>query len=320
MRAVAARGAALSRRRVLTHARARATVCQRRRHATECNKHYHPECKGDIKNDCGLTAAMLLKAMNTPGMKDTAGRAPSVVGRTVTLSNGGDSSSESTSSLGLPRRNVSLTGTLRKFVVGDSSVQGTVRCANHVFLIYSYKAPVWCKVCGDMLWGLAKQGYRCTGTPPIVRVCAPSSPSSSCSATASRARYAAACPGCASDVHIKCVDKAIYPCHVRQSACGVPPNPPPPPYPPPIRALGGHRDGADAPGGGRRCVPLATLERYQPGARFGSSRKRRRTYPRPSRCGAVRAAASTPSSTARTSTSTVSRYGAGGWLRPGRLC
>ena len=136
---------------------------------------YHPECQDEIKNDCGLTAAMLMKAMNTPGPKETGARIaggstmlPITQGSTPGVASAASSASlSSNSSSATTKRSLSITGTLRKagnFVVGDSTLQSTVRVGNHVFQLYSYRGPAWCKVCGEVLWGLARQGYKCTGT------------------------------------------------------------------------------------------------------------------------------------------------------------
>ena len=83
------------------------------------------------------------------------------------LPSASSSSIASTTGSTSSRRALSLTGTLRKaghFVVGDSSLMSTVRVGNHVFQLYTYRGPAWCKVCGELLWGLARQGYKCTGT------------------------------------------------------------------------------------------------------------------------------------------------------------
>jgi hypothetical protein len=177
----------------------------------ECNKVYHPECRDEIKNDCGLTAAMLLKAMNTPGSKETGARlpgGPSMLPPSSAGVAGSASSASLTPSVAgstSSSRALSITGTLRKagkFVVGDSTLQSTVRVSNHVFQLYTYRGPAWCKVCSELLWGLAKQGYRCTGAC----VCAKRVGTRGCGSPGGHD------PGCGSDVHADCIHNAIYPC------------------------------------------------------------------------------------------------------------
>lgn len=34
----------------------------------------------------------------------------------------------------------------------------------HALYVHSYKAPTFCDYCGEMLWGLVRQGLKCEGT------------------------------------------------------------------------------------------------------------------------------------------------------------
>ena len=33
----------------------------------------------------------------------------------------------------------------------------------HVLYVHSYKSPHFCDFCGEMLWGLVRQGLKCEG-------------------------------------------------------------------------------------------------------------------------------------------------------------
>lgn len=38
----------------------------------------------------------------------------------------------------------------------------------HALYVHSYKAPTFCDYCGEMLWGLVRQGLKCEGKPVIL--------------------------------------------------------------------------------------------------------------------------------------------------------
>lgn len=38
----------------------------------------------------------------------------------------------------------------------------------HMLYVHSYKAPAFCDDCGEMLWGLVRQGLKCEGTAGTV--------------------------------------------------------------------------------------------------------------------------------------------------------
>lgn len=38
----------------------------------------------------------------------------------------------------------------------------------HMLYVHSYKAPAFCDDCGEMLWGLVRQGLKCEGTAEMV--------------------------------------------------------------------------------------------------------------------------------------------------------
>lgn len=40
-----------------------------------------------------------------------------------------------------------------------------VRIRPHSLVVYSYRTPTFCHHCGEMLWGLVRQGLKCDGTP-----------------------------------------------------------------------------------------------------------------------------------------------------------
>ncbi|KAG6927553.1 serine/threonine-protein kinase D3-like, partial [Chelydra serpentina] len=53
-------------------------------------------------------------------------------------------------------------GDLIEIVLSASvSLDFTIR--PHVLLVHSYKAPAFCDYCGEMLWGLVRQGLKCQG-------------------------------------------------------------------------------------------------------------------------------------------------------------
>lgn len=37
----------------------------------------------------------------------------------------------------------------------------------HALYVHSYKAPTFCDYCGEMLWGLVRQGLKCEGKSVI---------------------------------------------------------------------------------------------------------------------------------------------------------
>lgn len=41
----------------------------------------------------------------------------------------------------------------------------------HALYVHSYKAPTFCDYCGEMLWGLVRQGLKCEGKSMIFSVC-----------------------------------------------------------------------------------------------------------------------------------------------------
>lgn len=41
----------------------------------------------------------------------------------------------------------------------------------HALYVHSYKAPAFCDDCGEMLWGLVRQGLKCEGTTTVVHTC-----------------------------------------------------------------------------------------------------------------------------------------------------
>lgn len=45
----------------------------------------------------------------------------------------------------------------------------------HALYVHSYKAPAFCDDCGEMLWGLVRQGLKCEGRtaarPGVYDVC-----------------------------------------------------------------------------------------------------------------------------------------------------
>ncbi|XP_051901273.1 serine/threonine-protein kinase D3-like isoform X6 [Pristis pectinata] len=54
-------------------------------------------------------------------------------------------------------------GDLIEVVLTGSALKGGRDICPHVLHVHSYKAPAFCNHCGEMLWGLVRQGLRCEG-------------------------------------------------------------------------------------------------------------------------------------------------------------
>ena len=53
----------------------------------------------------------------------------------------------------------------RLFWCATGSAKATeVRIRPHSLVVYSYRTPTFCHHCGEMLWGLVRQGLKCDGT------------------------------------------------------------------------------------------------------------------------------------------------------------
>ncbi|TNM93623.1 hypothetical protein fugu_001799 [Takifugu bimaculatus] len=54
-------------------------------------------------------------------------------------------------------------GDLIEVVVAGSTTATEVRIRPHSLVVYSYRMPTFCHYCGEMLWGLVRQGLKCDG-------------------------------------------------------------------------------------------------------------------------------------------------------------
>ncbi|XP_072887349.1 serine/threonine-protein kinase D3-like [Hemitrygon akajei] len=54
-------------------------------------------------------------------------------------------------------------GDLIEVVLAGSALKGGSNIFPHVLHVHSYRAPAFCYHCGEMLWGLVRQGLRCEG-------------------------------------------------------------------------------------------------------------------------------------------------------------
>ncbi|XP_043962913.1 serine/threonine-protein kinase D3-like isoform X2 [Gambusia affinis] len=54
-------------------------------------------------------------------------------------------------------------GDLVEAVVSALATQGDFQIRPHALYVHSYKAPAFCDDCGEMLWGLVRQGLKCEG-------------------------------------------------------------------------------------------------------------------------------------------------------------
>lgn len=53
------------------------------------------------------------------------------------------------------------------FICCTAVAQATVedfQIRPHALYVHSYKAPTFCDYCGEMLWGLVRQGLKCEGS------------------------------------------------------------------------------------------------------------------------------------------------------------
>lgn len=63
-------------------------------------------------------------------------------------------------------------GVLLSFCAASATVED-FQIRPHCLFVHSYRAPAFCDHCGEMLWGLMRQGLKCEGTflSPHLHVC-----------------------------------------------------------------------------------------------------------------------------------------------------
>lgn len=55
------------------------------------------------------------------------------------------------------------------FLPGSASV-AEMRMRPHSLVVQSYRTPTFCHHCGEMLWGLVRQGLRCEGKTVVAHL------------------------------------------------------------------------------------------------------------------------------------------------------
>lgn len=50
------------------------------------------------------------------------------------------------------------------FIFAASATVEDFQIRPHCLFVHSYRAPAFCDHCGEMLWGLVRQGLKCEGT------------------------------------------------------------------------------------------------------------------------------------------------------------
>ncbi|XP_059210866.1 protein kinase D4 [Centropristis striata] len=54
-------------------------------------------------------------------------------------------------------------GDLIEVIIAESASVTEMRIRPHTLVVYSYRTPTFCHHCGEMLWGLVRQGLKCDG-------------------------------------------------------------------------------------------------------------------------------------------------------------
>eukprot|EP00118_Oscarella_pearsei_P028549 m.2447 g.2447 ORF g.2447 m.2447 type:complete len:889 (+) comp8663_c0_seq1:136-2802(+) len=54
-------------------------------------------------------------------------------------------------------------GDVIEVILSAFSRESSMNVLSHVLLVHSYKSPAFCDFCGEMLWGLIRQGLKCQG-------------------------------------------------------------------------------------------------------------------------------------------------------------
>ena len=54
------------------------------------------------------------------------------------------------------------------FIFAAQTTMEDLQIKPHLLFVHSYKSPHFCDFCGEMLWGLVKQGLKCEGSHPIL--------------------------------------------------------------------------------------------------------------------------------------------------------
>ncbi|KAF3837216.1 hypothetical protein F7725_004680 [Dissostichus mawsoni] len=116
-------------------------------------------------------------------------------------------------------------GDLIEVIVAGSATVTEMRIRPHSLVVHSYRTPTFCHHCGEMLWGLVRQGLKCDGKPhPLLshvqkrlpfnsvrkcgaKMCLPASdvkPSVYSMTPPSPSPSPSLCAGCGLDFHKRC--------------------------------------------------------------------------------------------------------------------
>lgn len=64
-----------------------------------------------------------------------------------------------------------FSGSVWFMVCPGSATVTELRIRPHSLVVHSYRMPTFCHHCGEMLWGLVRQGLKCDGTVEFPRRC-----------------------------------------------------------------------------------------------------------------------------------------------------
>jgi protein kinase D len=54
-------------------------------------------------------------------------------------------------------------GDVVEVVISKNAREVNTNIRPHLLFVHSYKSPTFCDFCGEMLWGLVRQGVKCDG-------------------------------------------------------------------------------------------------------------------------------------------------------------
>ncbi|PWA28265.1 hypothetical protein CCH79_00019702 [Gambusia affinis] len=108
-----------------------------------------------------------------------------------------------------PVEAVDVFPTLLVVRVSALATQGDFQIRPHALYVHSYKAPAFCDDCGEMLWGLVRQGLKCEGTE---------TPRANANASEAGGRLTRCAPpaGCGLNYHKRCAFKIPNNCSGRK--------------------------------------------------------------------------------------------------------